>query len=143
MNSFAFGFPPDGHSVDPCRSDARIPNSIREEVIRRYEAEYPNGYILAFWDSETQIFGFYTRTKEIWKKLDSIDEIVLFPIKPSKGLGFLIVGSVDTNPGWPEDFLLSSSRYTEPLHAWIRSRAERLAALIGKPFREAPTGADC
>lgn len=143
MESFALGFPPDGQSVDPYRSDSRIPDSIREEVIRRYEAEYPTGYVLAFWEPDAQIFGFYTRTKETWKNLDAIDEIVLFPIKPAKGPGFIIVGSEDTNPGWPDDFFLGSSRYTESLHEWIRSRSERLAAMIGKPFREAPAGADC
>jgi len=143
MESFTLGFPPDGQSVDPYSADTKIPDTIRDEVSRRYEAEYPGGYVLAFSDSGTGIAGFYTRTKEIWVELDAVDEVVLYPIKPAKGSGFLVVGSGDTIPGWPDEFFLSSSRYTARLHAWISVRSERFAALIGKPFREAMAGSDC
>jgi hypothetical protein len=143
MDSFTIGFPPDGQSVDPSSGGPRIPDAIREEVIRRYEAEYPGGYVLAFVDFDAGVAGFYTRTKGNWVKLDSIEEVVLYPTKPAKGSGFLVVGSQDTNPGWPDEFFLSSSRYTEALHDWIRVRAERFADLIGKPFREAMAGSDC
>lgn len=143
MESFTLGFPPDGQSVDPCGTDRAIPASIRDEVVRRYEAEYPGGYVLAFSDDEAGIAGFYTRTKETWKELDTIGEIVLYPTKPAKGLGFLIVGAGETNPEWPSDFFLNSSRYTKALHEWIRLRAERFATLTGKPFREAAADYDC
>ena len=143
MKSFTLGFPPHGEPVAPYSADTKIPDMIRDEVIRRYEAEYPGGYILAFFDSGANIAGFYTRTKEVWVELDAIDEVVLYPTKPAKGSGFLVVGTGDANSGWPNDFLLSSTHYTERLHEWTRVRVERFAALISKPFREAIAGADC
>lgn len=36
------GFPPDGQSVDLCRADEMIPESICDEVVGHYEAEYPS-----------------------------------------------------------------------------------------------------
>ncbi|MBK1884627.1 hypothetical protein JIN85_19580 [Luteolibacter pohnpeiensis] len=143
MKSFTLGFPPDGQSVDPYSGDSKIPESIRDEVIRRYEAEYPGGYVLAFVDHAAGIAGFYTRTKENWQALNDIYEVVLYPTKPEKDSGFLVVGSQDTTPGWPNNFFLSSSRYTDRLHEWVRIRSERFAGLIGRPFREAMAGSDC
>ena len=140
METFTLGFPPEGHSVDPPSVTKRLPDSIREEVIRRFDTEYPSGYVLVGADSSTNALFFYTRTQEYWESIDEIDEVVLFPTLPGKGSGWILIGRDSEGRGWPDSFL-GASRYSERLHDWMAKLGQRIAVMIDKPYREHP--ADC
>ena len=142
METFTLGFPPDGQSVDPSRSKALpIPDSVRAEVVSRFEENYPRGYVLAFADKKSDVFGFYSRSHESWRRISETNYIGIYPTKPAKGGGYILLGYQERDGDWP-DVYLASSRFTDDVFDWMKMRAERLANIVGVPLREFPAGCD-
>ncbi len=142
MESFPLKFPPicEGEAVTFC-SHAPIPERDRPAIVAEYERLYPNIYILFCVDRQEGWFSFYSRTQEMSHRIDDFKAIVLDPVAPAKGSGYILLLATKMNPESPT-YLLSLDGYTGKKEQWMRHSGQTIANAISLPFEEYSRGAD-
>ncbi|MDY6940732.1 MAG: hypothetical protein SWY16_24120 [Cyanobacteriota bacterium] len=106
-----------------------------------YERLYPNVHILFSGACEEGFFSFYHRTREISHRIAECDAIVLAPVGPAKGSGYILLLATKTNQNSPA-YLLSMDGYNDTKEQWMRECGKIIANIISLPFEEYPVGAD-
>ena len=146
MKTVALGLPPPGEAAALPERAERIPSPLREAIAEKFEDSYPGVYILAAHDIPTDVVALYHRTRETWMRGSEVKEILLLSLARPGRYGALEVAWMkcgeeyplidpDTRDTYPSGTLLSST-YSEPMHSWMREKAQALASLIGCAFRE-------
>ena len=142
METFSFGFPPDGKAAILPAGDDPIPEPFRSAIAAQHETDYPGAYITAAVDHDLGLVALYHRTGHDWIQVDRVAEIVLQPTLPAKGGGLIEVHWLPERKSYPGGCIFSPG-YTEGMHKWMADRASRLASMIGCEFREADPWSDC
>jgi hypothetical protein len=142
METFSFGFPPNGKSAILSNRKEPMPEKFRFAIAAQHEADHPHGYITAAVDCDLGLVGLYHRTAQSWIHLDRVSEVVLQPTLPAKGSGMIEICWESERNQYPGGCIYATG-YTERIHAWFAERAQRLSAIIGCPYREAEAWTDC
>lgn len=142
METFSFGFPPDGKSAIISGNAAPMPEPFRSTIAGQHEKDYPDAYITAAVDRLLGFAGLYHRTANDWIRIDHVKEIVLQSTLPAKGSGLIEIFWESERRMYPGGCIYSPG-YTDRMHGWLAERAQKLAALIGCSYREAEPLTDC
>jgi hypothetical protein len=132
-----FGLPPAGENAELCASGT-VPPEVLKVVAARYEAHYPDVFILAALVDD--FFCLYHRTKcAAWPK-QKIKRVLLEPAGPAKGPGYILmcIETSDEKHAIP----IVSSGFNDRIGAWIEERAERISGILDIPYERLAVGAD-
>ncbi|MBE9041288.1 hypothetical protein IQ235_10905 [Oscillatoriales cyanobacterium LEGE 11467] len=132
--------PPLGETVEIC-GGLSIPEPFRNEIVAEYERLYPNIDILFSVNREQEFFSFYHRTREISHKIADCNAIVLDPVGPAKGSGYILLLAKTTIEYQPA-YLLSMDGYNKTKEQWMREWGQTIAKIVSLPFEEYSLGAD-
>jgi len=142
METFSFGFPPDGKSAILSSAKEPMPETFRLAIAAQHEADHPGAYITAAVDLDLKLVGLYHRTANDWIHLDRVTEVVLQPTLPAKGRGMIEIFWESEHKQYPGGCIYAAG-YTVRMHTWLAGRAQRLAVMIGCSYREAEALTDC
>lgn len=140
MEHFPLKFTPICEAVKICSGDP-IPERYRNAIIAEYDRLYPNIDLLFSVSRQEGFFSFFDRTQEGFYPIANFKAIVLSPVGPAKGSGYILLLAMKTNPYSPT-YLLSVDGYNDTKEQWMRECGQNIATMISLPYEEHSLGAD-
>jgi hypothetical protein len=134
---FEFGLPPAGEGAGLCPGPP-IPAHLLERVAERHQQSYPGVYILAA-TLEDHLCLYHRTLNSAWKR-DAIEEVLLDPVGPAKGPGYILICLRIKGGDHPVPII--DSGFGEQIGLWIEERAKHIADMLRVPYRRLPLGAD-
>lgn len=107
-------------------------------VAARFEERYPGVFILAA--LVDGFFCLYHRTRQAaWHK-KSIKRVVLQPVGPAKGSGYILMCIEIADAKFP--IWVVESGFNDRIGAWMEDRAKQISIMLEVPYERLSLGAD-